>query len=68
VDLRLGAAIAATDAEREAVASILGPPESGWDGGQRQAADGHVAHRGRAARQRRHLLIPVLHAVQERIG
>jgi NADH-quinone oxidoreductase subunit F len=68
VDLRLGAAIAATDAEREAVASVLGPPESGWDGGQRQAADGHVAHRGRAARQRRHLLIPVLHAVQERIG
>jgi len=68
VDLRLGAAIAATDAEREAVASVLGPPESGWDGGQRQAADGHVAHRGRAARQQRHLLIPVLHAVQERIG
>lgn len=68
MDLRLGAAIAATDAEREAVASVLGPPESGWDGGQRQAADGHVAFGGRAARQRRHLLIPVLHAVQERIG
>jgi NADH-quinone oxidoreductase subunit F len=68
VDLRLGAAIAATDAEREAVASVLGPPESGWDGGQRQEADGHVAFGGRAARQRRHLLIPVLHAVQERIG
>jgi NADH-quinone oxidoreductase subunit F len=68
VDLRLGAATAATDAEREAVAAVLGPPESGWDGGQRQAADGHVAHSGRAARGRRHLLIPVLHAVQERIG
>jgi NADH-quinone oxidoreductase subunit F len=68
VDLRLGAATAATDAEREAVASVLGPPESGWDGGQRQAADGHVAFGGRAARGRRHLLIPVLHAVQERIG
>jgi NADH-quinone oxidoreductase subunit F len=68
MDLRLGAAIAATDAEREAVASVLGPPESGWDGGQRQAADGHVAFGGRAARQRRHLLIPVLHAVQERVG
>jgi NADH-quinone oxidoreductase subunit F len=68
VDLRLGAAIAATGAEREAVASVLGPPESGWDGGARQVADGHVAFGGRAARQRRHLLIPVLHAVQERIG
>ena len=68
MDLRLGAATAATDAEREAVASVLGPPESGWDGGQRQAADGHVAFGGRAARQRRHLLMPVLHAVQERIG
>jgi NADH-quinone oxidoreductase subunit F len=68
MDLRLSAATAATAAEREAVASVLGPPESGWDGGQRQAADGHVAFGGRAARQRRHLLIPVLHAVQERIG
>jgi NADH-quinone oxidoreductase subunit F len=68
VDLRLGAAVAATGAEREAVASVLGPPESGWDGGQRQAADGHVAFGGRAARQRRHLLIPVLHALQEQVG
>jgi len=68
VDLRLGAAVPATDEERAAIASVLGPPESGWEGGQRQAADGHVAFGGRAARARRHLLIPVLHAVQERIG
>ena len=68
MDLRLGAAVPATDEERAAIASVLGPPESGWEGGQRQAADGHVAFGGRAARARRHLLIPVLHAVQERIG
>jgi NADH-quinone oxidoreductase subunit F len=47
---------------------VLGPPETGWDGGQRTAADGHVAYGGHAARARRHLLLPVLHAVQERIG
>jgi len=68
MDLRLGAASPATDEERAAIASVLGPPETGWDGGQRTAADGHVAYGGHAARSRRHLLITVLHAVQERIG
>jgi NADH-quinone oxidoreductase subunit F len=68
VDLRLGAAVPATDEERAAIASVLGPPETGWEGGQRQDADGHVAFGGHAARARRHLLIPVLHAVQEQIG
>ncbi len=68
MDLRLGVAAPATDEERAAVASVLGPPETGWDGGQRTAADGHVAFGGHAARGQRHLLLPVLHAVQERIG
>jgi NADH-quinone oxidoreductase subunit F len=68
VDLRLGAATPATDEERAAVASVLGPPGTGWEGGKRTAADGHVAFGGHAARARRHLLLPVLHAVQERIG
>ena len=68
MDLRLGVAAPATDEERAAVVSVLGPPETGWDGGQRTAADGHVAYGGHAARARRHLLLPVLHAVQERIG
>jgi NADH-quinone oxidoreductase subunit F len=68
VDLRLGVAAAATDEERAAVASVLGPPETGWDGGQRTAADGHAAYGGHAARAQRHLLMPVLHAVQEQIG
>ena len=68
MDLRLGVGAAATDEERAAVASVLGPPETGWDGGQRTAADGHAAYGGHAARAQRHLLIPVLHAVQEQIG
>jgi NADH-quinone oxidoreductase subunit F len=68
VDLRLNAAVPATEQERAAVASVLGPAEGGWDGGQRTEADGHAAYGGHAARERRHLLLPVLHAVQERMG
>jgi NADH-quinone oxidoreductase subunit F len=68
VDLRLGVSGKATDEERAAVASVLGPPRSGWDGGERTEADGHMALGGHAAREQRHRLIPVLHAVQERIG
>ena len=47
---------------------VLGAPSSGWDGGERSRVDGHVAYGGRAAREQRHLLLPVLHAVQERVG
>ena len=68
MDLRLGAATPATGDERAAVASVLGPTTTGWEGGQREAADGHAAYGGHAARARRHLLLPVLHAVQDRIG
>ncbi len=68
MDLRLGVPAPATEQERAAVASVLGPAASGWDGGDRTPADGHMAVGGRAAREQRHLLLPVLHAVQERIG
>jgi NADH-quinone oxidoreductase subunit F len=68
MDLRLGATVPATDEERAAIESVLGPPDTGWDGGARRQQDGHVAYGGRAARARRHLLINVLHAVQETIG
>ena len=47
-----------------AVDAVLGPPDTGWDGGARTEADGHAACGGHAARGRRHLLLPVLHAVQ----
>ena len=68
MDLRLGSATPATDEEQAAVTSVLGPPGTSWEGGQRKAADGHVSYGGHAARAQRHLLLPVLHAVQERIG
>ena len=59
----------ASPAERAAVDSVLGPAESSWRGGVRDTVlDGHVARGGHDARSRRDLLIPVLHAVQARIG
>jgi NADH-quinone oxidoreductase subunit F len=51
-----------------AVDEILGAPESIWEGGIRGSADDHVAYGGRAMRERRHLLLPVLHSIQDRTG
>jgi NADH-quinone oxidoreductase subunit F len=51
------------------VDALLGAPVSGWEGAARDMArDGRFARGGRAARDRRHLLLPALHAVQDRIG
>ena len=59
----------ASPEERSAVDAILGPPSSGWDGGVRTDLDGHVAFGGyAAAREQRHMLLPALHALQERMG
>jgi len=57
----------ATAEERAAVDSDLGVPESGWQGGQRQPADTRAAGNGNV-HGRRHRLLPVLHAIQNRIG
>jgi len=57
-----------TEVERGAVDDLLGPPESGWEGGHFTGLDGHVAYGGHAARARRNLLLPVLHAVQDAVG
>lgn len=57
-----------TDDERNAIDTLLGPPTSGWEGCAREARDGHVAFGGHEARERRHLLLPALHAVQSRVG
>jgi len=51
-----------------AVDSLLGPADSLWSGGERRPADDHVAYGGRSRRSQRHLLLPVLHAIQDRIG
>ena len=58
-----------TDEEREAIDARLGPPASGWDGGERVAQrDAHVAFGGHSARARRNELLPALQAVQSRVG
>ncbi len=68
MDLHLGRATAST-AERAAVDAELGPPATRWEGGGRdRAEDGRVSYGGRDARSQRHLLLPVLHAVQKQIG
>jgi NADH-quinone oxidoreductase subunit F len=67
VDLRIQDQTA-TAVEREAVDAVLGPPESAWAGAARNETDGHFALGGHAARSQRHLLLPVLHAVQARVG
>ncbi len=56
------------EAERTAVDELLGQPASGWEGGEFSHLDGHVAYGGHAARARRHLLLPALHAVQDAVG
>jgi len=68
LDLRISAAEPSAE-ERDAVDRLLGPPASGWEGGARTPeTDGRFARGGRAARDRRHQLLPALHAVQDRVG
>ncbi|WP_433453888.1 NADH-ubiquinone oxidoreductase-F iron-sulfur binding region domain-containing protein [Streptomyces sp. CA-142005] len=57
-----------TDEERAAVDALLGPPESSWEGADRSDADLRWARGGRAARDRRDLLLPGLHALSDRVG
>jgi NADH-quinone oxidoreductase subunit F len=58
-----------TAEEKDAVDRELGAPQTGWEGGERRIAeDGRAAFGGHEARSRRHLLLPVLHAVQARAG
>jgi NADH-quinone oxidoreductase subunit F len=58
----------ATSEEVAAVDSVLGDPASLWEGGTRHPADDHIAFGGHAARAQRPLLLPVLHAIQDRAG
>jgi NADH-quinone oxidoreductase subunit F len=66
LDIHLTNAQATTE-ERAAVDSDLGPPDSGWHGGHRQSDETRAASNGDALGMR-HRLLPVLHAVQNRIG
>jgi len=58
----------ATAEEIQAIDSVLGAPASLWEGGARTPLDDHLARGGRETRSRRHLLLPVLHALQDRVG
>lgn len=59
-------------AERAAVDALLDPvlgPATTWSGGARAiGADGRAARGGHAARARRDLLLPALHALMDRVG
>ncbi|MET7765283.1 NAD(P)H-dependent oxidoreductase subunit E [Streptomyces sp. NPDC005393] len=58
-----------TDEERAAVDGLLGPPESAWEGADdRTDTDLRWARGGRAARERRDLLLPGLHVLNDRVG
>jgi NADH-quinone oxidoreductase subunit F len=67
VDIRTTGGPATAD-EMAAVDSVLGDPASLWEGGARRPADDHIAFGGHAARAQRQLLLPVLHAIQDRAG
>jgi NADH-quinone oxidoreductase subunit F len=66
LDLHLTNAEATTE-ERAAVDSVLGMPESGWHGGGRRTAETRAAFNG-DSHGKRHRLLPVLHAIQNRIA
>ena len=65
MDLRLHG-IPPSAAERAAVDAVLGPPEPSWGGDGRHALQ--ASRGGQELRAQRHLLLPVLHAVQDRCG
>ncbi|GAA3418414.1 NAD(P)H-dependent oxidoreductase subunit E [Streptosporangium vulgare] len=67
MDLRFSDAEPSAE-ERAAVDAFLGAPPTGWEGGARSDGDLRVAVGGHEARDRRDLLLPALHAVNDRIG
>jgi len=69
MDLKLVPHAEPTGAERAALDAVIGPPGSGWEGGARATGvAGNTAATGHDARARRHLLLPALWGLQERIG
>ena len=69
MDLHLVPGAEPTAAERAALDGVLGPARDGWAGGTRRSGpQGNTASTGHAVREQRHLLLPALWALQERIG
>ena len=67
MDLKVASANA-TDVERAAVDSLLGPAPESAQGAARDPADHFLSRGGSALRELRHLLLPALHAVNDRVG
>ncbi len=67
MDLKIASA-RATDVERAAVDARARPGASGRARRCRDAADHFLARGGAAMRELRHLLLPTLHAVNDRVG
>jgi NADH-quinone oxidoreductase subunit F len=69
VDLRLIPGAVPSQAEREALDALIGPPVPGWtDNGSAATFEEIVAVSGHEARSQRHMLLPALHAVQDAVG
>ena len=69
MDLRLIPGAVPSDDERLALDTLLGPPATGWEGAVlRMTSEGYGGSSGQAARGRRHLLLPALHAAQAAVG
>ncbi|NQW33513.1 MAG: NADH-quinone oxidoreductase subunit E, partial [Acidimicrobiaceae bacterium] len=67
MDLKIASATATTS-EKSAVDSLLGPAAETSQGGERNSAGYRVARGGESLRSLRHLLLPTLHAVNDRVG
>ena len=67
MDLKVNSSVATRD-ERDAVDSVLGKPTQYTQGGDRTEQDLRVSRAGEALRNLRHMLLPTLHAVNDRIG
>ncbi|HEU0075603.1 MAG TPA: NAD(P)H-dependent oxidoreductase subunit E [Dehalococcoidia bacterium] len=69
MDLHLIPNAVPDDAERAAVDALLGEPEASWQTDRESGdADSYLGRSGHEARKDRHLLLPVLEAVQRRVG
>jgi NADH-quinone oxidoreductase subunit F len=68
LDIHLTAAEASSE-EKAAIDGNLGPPETGWEGGERRIeSDGRSSVGGHDVRFPRHRLLPLLHTIHSRIG
>ncbi|MFM7495335.1 MAG: NAD(P)H-dependent oxidoreductase subunit E, partial [Acidimicrobiaceae bacterium] len=67
MDLKIASGSANTE-ERQAVDSLLGAPQETSHGAQRDEMGMRVSTGGESLRKLRHLLLPTLHSVNDRIG